>query len=588
MERTTMSPCGHARALNAIVLTSLLLSLACAPAASPAGKPAEPAPAATTAPAAKPTEAPAASKPAEPSKPAATQAAQPAAAKPVDQPRSGGELSFVVSAEPPSFDAHRETTFAMLHPTAPHYSLLVKFNPDKYPEVMPDLAESWQISQDNLTYTFKLRDGVKFHDGTALTSRDVKASYDKIVNPTEGVVSARKAQYAAVESVETPDPKTVAFKLKYPSAAMLALLASPWNYIYSADKLAADPRWYEKNIMGTGPFTFVEYVPGSHWVGKKNENYFLDGRPYLDGFRATFIRESAAQVAAIRGERAQVEFRGFTPQARDDIVRALGDKIVVQESPWITSLIVIINTEKKPFDDPRVRRALNLALDRWGGSDALSKITFVKPVGGLMRPGSGFDRPETELLKLPGFARDTNAAKEEAKKLLREAGVPDGFSFTLKNRDVPNPYEPTGVYLIDQWRKIGLNVTHAQSETAAYENDKRAGNFDVMVDFLADYLDDPDVQLSKFISADKSPANYGKYTDRELDQLFEQQARETDPEKRKQLVWKFEDRVIGEMAYTFPVIWWQRIVPHAATLRGYNVLPSHYINQDLTEVWLAS
>jgi peptide/nickel transport system substrate-binding protein len=583
------------------MLVVALLSTACAPASAPAAKPTEApkaAPAATTAPAPKPTEA--AAKPAEKpadgaakptaAKPVATEAAKSAAAaKPGEQPQRGGELSFVVSAEPPSFDGHRETTFAMLHPTAPHYSLLIKFNPEKYPEVMPDLAESWEISQDRLTYTFKIRDGVKFHDGTSLTSRDVKASYDRIINPPEGVISARKAQYTAleIESVTDPDPRTVVFKLRYPSAAMLTLLASPWNYIYSADKLAADPRWYEKNIMGTGPFTFVEYVPGSHWVGKRNDNYFLQGLPYLDGFRATFIRETAAQVAAVRGGRAQVEFRGFTPPARDDLVRALGDQIVVQEAPWITSLIVVINTEKKPFDDPRVRRALNLALDRWEGSNALSKITFVKPVGALMRPGSGFDRPESELLKLPGFGRDGNAAKDEAKRLLREAGVSDGFSFTLKNRDVANPYEPTGVFLIDQWRKIGLNVQHVQQETAAYENDKRSGNFEVSVDFLADYLDEPDVQLSKFISADRSPSNYGKYTDRELDRIFEQQSRETDPEKRKQLVWQFEDRVVGEMAYTFPIIWWQRIIPHAAALKGYEVLPTHYVNQDLTDVWLA-
>ncbi|MBA2449245.1 MAG: ABC transporter substrate-binding protein [Chloroflexi bacterium] len=474
----------------------------------------------------------------------------------------------------------------MIHPTAPHYSLLIRFDPEKYPQVAPDLAESWEISPDNLTYTFKLRDGVKFHDGSPLTSRDVKASYDKILNPPEGVVSIRKAQYAAVESVAAPDPRTIVFNLKYPSAAMLSLIASPWNFIYSADKLATDPKWYEKNVMGSGPFKFVEYVSGSHWVGQKNPDYFVKGQPYLDGFRATFIRETAAQVAAIRGERAQVEFRGFTPPARDDLVRALGDKITVQESPWVLALIVVFNTEKKPFDDPRVRRALSLALDRWGGSDALSKITFVKPVGAFVRPGSPFARPETELIKMPGFSRDPNAAKEEAKRLLREAGVPDGFAFTLKNRDVPQPYEPTGVFVIDQWRKIGLNVTQVAQETNAYDTDKRTGNFEVSIDFLSDYLDEPDIQLSKFISASRSPANYGRYNDPELDQLYDQQSRETDPQKRNALVWKFEDRAIGEMAYTYPIIWWQRIIPHSSRLKGYEVLPSHYVNQDLADVWL--
>jgi peptide/nickel transport system substrate-binding protein len=368
---------------------------------------------------------------------------------------------------------------------------------------------------------------------------------------------------------------------------MLSLLASPWNWIYSADKLAADPRWYEKNVMGSGPFKFVEYVPGSHWVGVKNPDYFMPGQPYLDGFRATFIRETAAQVQAVRGGRAQVEFRGFTPPARDDLVRALGDQITVQEAPWAAALTVAFNTERKPFDDPRVRKALNLALDRWAGSEALSKITFVKPVGTLVRPGSPFHRPESELIKLAGFGRDGNAAKEEAKRLLREAGVPEGFSFTLKNRDTPNPYEPTAVYLIDQWRKVGLNVTNLAQEAAAYDGDKRSGNYEVSMDFLTDYLDEPDVQLAKFISADRSPANYGRYNDPELDRLYDAQARETDPQKRNELVWQLENRVIDEMTYTFPIIWWQRIVPYRSELRGYTVTPSHYVNQDLANVWLA-
>jgi len=572
-------------------VAAMMAATACAP-AQPAAKPAESKPAD-----AKPTEAKPAASPAAESKPVAPAAASPgaaapaaspaaAAAKPGGQPRSGGELNFVVSAEPPSFDAHRETTFAMIHPTAPHYSLLLKFDAERYPEIVGDLAERWEISPDKLTYTFKLRDGVKFHDGSPLTSRDVKASYDKIISPPEGVVSARRAQYHAVQAVEAPDPRTVVFKLQYPSAALLALLASPFNYVYSADKLAADPRWYEKNIMGTGPFKFGEFVPGSHWTGTKNADYFMPGQPYLDGFRATFVRDANAQVQAVRGGRAHVEFRGFTPSARDDLVRALGDQITVQESPWIASLIVSINTQQKPFDDPRVRRALNLAIDRWAGSEALSKISLLGPVGSLVRPGSSFHRPESELEKMEGYSRNVNAAREQARALLREAGVPDGFAFVLKNRDI-QPYDTAGVFCIDQWRRIGLNVTQENAESSTYLADLRNGNFNVTLDFISDYVDEPDVQLSKFISADRSSQNYGRYNDPDLDRLYDEQARETDPQRRNQLVWQFEDRTVNQQAYAFMLLWWQRIIPHASSLRGYEVLPSHYLNQDLADVWLA-
>ena len=542
-------------------------------------------PASPTAPATSPTEAP---RPATTVAPAAQPTAAPAAAagQPGGAPRRGGELVYVVSAEPPSFDGHRETTFAVIHPVSPHYSTLARFDPDNYPRVVGDLAESWTISPDNLTYTFKLRDGVKFHDGSPLTSRDVKASYERIIRPPEGVVSARKQSYGAIESIEAADPLTIVFKLKYVSPAMLSLFASPWNYIYSAAALDKDPRYPEKNILGTGPFTFVEYVPGSHWVGKRFDGYFDQRKPYLDGYRALFIRETATQEAAIRGERAHIEFRGFTPQARDDIVRALGDKVVVEESPWLGNLFATINVNKPPFDDVRVRRALTLAVDRWEGAQTLGSISLAKIPGGLVRPGGPFAMPDTELIKIAGYGKDGNTAKAQARALLKEAGVPDGFSFVYKNRDVPSPYEPVAVFLIDQWRKIGLNVTQQVLETTAYFNDIRSGNFDVIVDFQADYMDEPDLHLAKFLSVDRNSSNYARFTDRTLDDLYDRQTRETDPEKRKQLVWEFERRVLDEQAYIVMTPWWQRIVPHSAKLKGWKVLPSHYLNQDLANVWL--
>ncbi|HET6948218.1 MAG TPA: ABC transporter substrate-binding protein [bacterium] len=502
------------------------------------------------------------------------------------QPRRGGILTFVVSAEPPSFDAHREATFALIHPARPHYNLLVKFDPQGYPKVVPDLAESWSISPDGRTYTFKIRRGVRFHDGSLLTSRDIQATYEKIIFPKGDVVSARQAAYEMVEKIEAPDANTVVFRLKWKSPSFLQNAASPWNWIYKADILAREPHWYERNVMGTGPFKFVEYVRGSHWVGARNENYWVRDRPYLDGYRAVFITNSTAQVNAIKSGQALVEFRGFSPPQRDDIARTLGSNAVIQESSWVCNNTVVFNTRRKPFDDARFRRALSLAIDRWGTGQSLSQIAFVGPVGGVMRPGGPYAPPDAELQKLAGYSRDINAARAQAKQLLAEAGVSEGFEFNLLNRSIEMPYRYVGVFLIDQWRQIGLRVTHVVKETGPYLADERAGNFDAAVDFNCDFYDDPDLQLVKFLSVGRSPLNYGGYTDRTLDRLYTEQSRSVDTPHRMALVRQFEKRLLDDRVWQIYVLWWKRIIPHSARLHGYKISPSHYL-EDLQDVWIS-
>jgi len=504
-----------------------------------------------------------------------------------DKPRYGGELVFVVPSEPPSYDAHQEETFGVIHPVAPHYSLLLRVDPFDKTGTKPvgDLAESWTISKDGVTYTFKLRKGVKFHDGSEMTSRDVKASYDKIIFPPMAMKSLRKGAYAAVEAVEAPDPQTVRFRLKWPESSFLLNLASPWNWIYKADTLAKDPWWYEKNVMGTGPFKFVEHVRGSHWVGKKNPDYWDKGKPYLDGYRAIFISSSSAQVAAVRGERAMIQFRGFTPADRDSLVQALGPKITVQESAWDCVLMVAMHHEKRPFDDKRVRRALTLALDRYQGSQALSRIAIVKEVAGVQVPGTPRATPPDELAKLAGYWRDINASRAEARRLLKEAGVPEGFAFTFKNRGIPQPYEPLGIWMIDQWRQIGLNVKQEIIEASAYHPMLKRGDFEVAMDFQCGFIVEPDLDLGRFLT--NSDANYGKHKDTVIDDLYVRQARAIEPEERRKHLRALEKRLLDEEVHVLYTLQWHRIIPHSSKVKGWTITPSHYLNNQLDTVWLS-
>jgi len=342
--------------------------------------------------------------------------------------------------------------------------------------------------------------------------------------------------------------------------------------------------WYEKNVMGTGPFKFAEYVRGSHWVGKKNPDYWDKGKPYLDGFRAIFIQDSSAQVAAIRGERAMIQFRGFSPSQRDGLVQALGSKITVQESPWNCSIQVSMNQEKKPFGDKRVRRALTLALDRYAGSAALSRIAVVKDVAGIQVPGTPWATPPDELKKLAGYGADINASRAEARRLLKEAGA-EGLSFVLTNRAVPQPYEPVGIWLIDQWRQVGLNVKQVSLESAAWLQAQKNGEFEVSTNAPCNSIVEPDMDLHWFLTT--SPVNFSKHKDTVMDELYEKQSRAVDAEERKKLLRAFEKRLYDEEVHYIMTFQWQRIVPHLAKVRGWTITPSHYLNQQLDTVWLS-
>ncbi len=500
-------------------------------------------------------------------------------------PVSGGVLKFAVSAEPPNYDCHAQSSFAFIHPVRPHYNTLLKFDTAKYPAIKGDLAESWSVAKDGLTYTFKLRKGVKFHDGSTFGSADIKATYDRLRAPPAGVRSVRQASYADVAAIETPDPLTVVFKLKKQNASMLTNFASPWDCVYSAAKLKQDPKFPERNIMGTGPFTFVEHVAGSNWIGRKFDGYFEKGKPYLNGYLAIFIG-GAPMVNALAAGEVLAEFRGQSPADRDRLVKALGDKAVVQESPWVCSLVVTFNTKKKPFDDQRVRKALSLAIDRWAGAQALQKVALVRHVGGILRPGYDLAASEKDLVQYPGWTKDINAARAEARKLLQEAGVPN-LTFTFTNRNVAMPYVPVGVFLIDQWRQIGVNVKHEQLETRLYLAAQQRDNptFDAALDFNCDFMDEPNLQLQKYLSHDRSAINYAQQTDRVLDDLFDKQSGELDKKKRHAILREFEKRAL-EQAYTVPTIWWHRIIVHHKAMKGWHVTPSHYVGQDLADVWL--
>src|SRR4029450_2205225 len=197
-----------------------------------------------------------------------------------EKPRRGGILNAALAGDPPSLDMHQEQTFMVAQPMGPIYNNLIVFDPHNYPEIIGDLAKSWTVSDDHLSYTFKLHEGVKFHDASELTSADVKASWDRIVFPSEGVISQRRSNYQMIKGIEAPDRSTVIFHVHHPSPAFLSNMAHPANFIYAKKYLDSDVHYYKTHTVGTGPFKLKNYTRGSIIELERNPDYWKKGQPY--------------------------------------------------------------------------------------------------------------------------------------------------------------------------------------------------------------------------------------------------------------------------------------------------------------------
>ncbi|ROS05112.1 peptide/nickel transport system substrate-binding protein [Sinobacterium caligoides] len=504
-------------------------------------------------------------------------------------PKQGGILNFVVGSKIPSYDGHIESTFGMIHPIRPFYSLLIRANPDNPndpTDFVCDVCEGEvpRGEKGGTEYTFKLRKGIAFHNGARLTALDVKATFDKIIFPPEGVKSNRKAMFKMVDSIVAKDDVTVVFSLKYPSGAFIPALAMPFNFIYSkADLDAHGYEWHKKNINGTGAFVFVEHVPGSHVAGERYSNYHHEGKPFLDGFKAISAPKMSVRLNAIRADRAAIDFRGFPPKARDDLVNALGDKITVQESDWNCALTFTTNNRNKPFDDPRVRQALTLAVDRYEASKYLSNIAIVKTVGGIVFPGHPLAARPEELENLIGFSHDIKANRAKARALLKEAGA-DKLEFDFNNRGVDQPYKVVGTWLVDQWRRIGLKPVHrVQPSPQFFATLTEKHDFDVSIDSNCQSIVNPIADVSKFLCSAEN--NYAGCESSTLDETYDRLLKASTLDEQRAVMREFEKEVFDN-ASTNMTLWWYKINPYRSYVKGWKTSSSHYVNQSLDQVWL--
>jgi peptide/nickel transport system substrate-binding protein len=512
------------------------------------------------------------------------------AARADEMPKHGGILTFMIPADsPPSFDGHRENTFATIHAMAPFYSVLIRANPENpavTTEFVCDVCTAIPApTEGGRVYSFPIRDDVRFSDGSTLTAFDVAASWKEIVDPPDGVVSARSGYYSMIDKVEATDAKTVVFRLKFATGAFLPALADPYAFIYKKEILDRDPHWYEKNVMGSGPFRFKEYQSGQSISGVRNSDYYRSGLPYLDGFTGIFAEKQAVRVSAIKSDRAAIEFRGFPPATRDELTAALGDKITVQESDWNCGALITPNHERKPFDDARVRRALTLAIDRWHGAPSMARITVERTVGGIVFPGSPLAATKDELEQLAGYWPDIEKSRAEAKRLLKEAGA-EGLTFEMLNRNVDQPYKFNAIWAIDEWSKIGVQATQRVLATGPYDEALRRGDFAVAIDAECQNIVNPLLDGTKYLPRSVSSSNNGNYDDPAEIDIYNRMVREPDFARQRDLMRQFEKRVLDTEAHEIFLLWRYRIVPYRSYIKGFKISPSHYVNQDLATIWL--
>jgi peptide/nickel transport system substrate-binding protein len=241
--------------------------------------------------------------------------------------------------------------------------------------------------------------------------------------------------------------------------------------------------------------------------------------------------------------------------------------------------------DKKPFDDERVRKALTLAIDQYDMAKTLAPLTGLETIGGLLHPDSPWALSGEELHALPGYSKNHEANLNEAKRLLAEAGYPDGFKTVLTNRNVKLPYIDLAVYLISSWKKIGVEAEHKLEESATWSQSRVSRDFEFLVDpYGSATVGDPDEMFNKFITG--GSVNWSRFIEPLVDALYEQQKKEMNEQKRIQLVQEMQKRVL-EKVWWIPGLWWTRLEVRSARIRNYEPHPSHWLNRRLEDVWLA-
>jgi peptide/nickel transport system substrate-binding protein len=457
-------------------------------------------------------------------------------------PKRGGTLRYGILSAPAHFDVHQSGTVSNMAAQGPMYDNLIRRDPRDGQTIIPDLAQGWDISPDGKTYTFYLRQGVTFHDGAPFTAEDVHATFSRIIRPPKGVSIPRSPLFSAVDEVNIIDPHTIAFHLgeARPTTFMLGAFASGWNIIVRRKSLE-DNDYNLRNVAtfpGTGPFRHVRRVDKEVWIMERNPDYWNKGLPYLDRLEVYHIPPWTPEVGAALLAGKVDYVRTIDPVAARKVQATAG----MTFADFYQSVIhgIWVNNTKKPLDDPRVRRAMHLALDKHILVEVVKDVTPTL-VGGFIYPFSEWATPPEEMSKRLGYQVDQRASVQEARRLLAEAGHGKGMKgLDFMVRELA--HHKLWSVAIQAMLKETLNVecTLRTVQTSVWFDEAQAGNYDLTISAIVSTVLDPSDYFNSWYAKD-GPQNYSKWHNPAFEQVLQQINRETDEPKRTALIRQADD-----------------------------------------------
>jgi peptide/nickel transport system substrate-binding protein len=484
---------------------------------------------------------------------------------PPPAPKTGGVLIGARISDMVGLDPHTSPAFASRRIFELVYNTLVRF--DENMAVAPELAESWEISDDGLTVTFKLRPGVTFHNGDELTSEDIKYNFERILDEETGAVS--RSFFVGISEIEAPDPLTVVMKLEGPNAALLNNMANSSASIVS--KKLGEAGELDKELIGTGPFKLAEWEPDNFMRFEANRDFFLEGVPLLDGIEMRVIPDESSILAGLRAgtiDWAQID------DPRVAILASGEESLNTTRAPALSYHLFGLNSAREPFTDERVRQAISCAIDRQQIIDVAS-LGEGQLTGPVTNPFFGVS-PSEYACYTPDL--------EKARDLLAEAGYADGFSFKIM---VPSAEPPTALAdaqsIQSQLEQIGIEAEIELLELGIYVDRWLAGDMDAWVG-LNSGAPDPDFMLYRYWHNTGGLNFVPGWNDPEVDALLDQGKAVTDPEERKAIYAEAQKRLVEAAPWIWTYVGYE-YRPMQDYVKGFTPMSDgSYIY--LRDVWL--